>query len=57
MEELRTITLGDTVPQQLVKPIKVEEILESEKVLEALCESRDSCRINTGVGESDDILF
>lgn len=57
MENLKLVTLEGVKPKELIKPMKVEELLESEKVLEALCESRDSCRTNTGVGSTDDILF
>jgi hypothetical protein len=57
MEVLKQITVDDLRPKQLIKPLKVEELLESERVLEALCETRDACRTNSGVGNNDDILF
>ena len=45
-------------PKQLVKPTKIEEMIENEVAVEALCETRNSCGFtNSGIGTEDDILF
>lgn len=52
------LTVTETKPKELIKPMKVEELLENERVLEALCETRNSCGSgNSSIGTSDDILF
>lgn len=58
MDDLKKITLGESKPKELIKPLKIEELLEQEKVVEALCEMRDQCRSNNNsIGDNDDILF
>jgi hypothetical protein len=57
MNDLKKNALSEIKPKELIKPLKIEEVLENEKVLEALCESRNTCRVNTGMGDADDILF
>lgn len=50
--------LNEVKPKELIKPLKTEELLQEEKILEALCESRDSCGAgNYSVGHNDEILF
>jgi len=46
-------------PKQLIKPVKIEEMIQNEKAVEALCESRNTCTLgsNGGIGSDDDILF
>jgi hypothetical protein len=59
MENLQSIVANENKPKELIKPLKVEEALQGEKVLEALCESRNICfpSSNNSVGNNDDILF
>ncbi|HET6256336.1 MAG TPA: hypothetical protein VFE32_19840 [Puia sp.] len=57
MENLMT-SPAEVQPKELIKPINVEELLKEEKVIEALCETRDSCGFsNSSIGKNDDILF
>lgn len=56
--ETKKSNFHEVKPKELIKPLKTEELLQEEKVLEALCETRDHCDSdNWSIGHNDDILF